>query len=212
MNAQHDDGAAPSMVDLVFVLRGRQLPHEHRVLLAAALEAALPWLAGAPGAGVHRLNVADAPAGGAAQALLAQRTRLVLRLPRARAADAAALTGQTLDIGGHALCVGALHAHELRPWGTLYAHLVALEAGVDEAAFMQQVEHELGRLGLPCRPICGRPQRLESGRLQGHSLMLDGLSAAHSLRLQDLGLGPHRRLGCGLFVPHRSAAAVGAPA
>jgi len=41
--------------------------------------------------------------------------------------------------------------------------------------------------------------------------MVDQLSAAQALRLMEHGLGAHRRLGCGLFVPHRSAAAVGAP-
>ncbi len=40
--------------------------------------------------------------------------------------------------------------------------------------------------------------------------MLDGLSAGDSLRVQQHGLGAHRRLGCGVFVPHRSAAAVAA--
>jgi hypothetical protein len=41
--------------------------------------------------------------------------------------------------------------------------------------------------------------------------MLDGLNAAHSLRVLEAGLGPHRRLGCGLFVPHKSSVAVGTP-
>jgi len=54
-------------------------------------------------------------------------------------------------------------------------------------------------------------QRLEPGGLRGYSLMLDGLSAADSLRLQETGIGRHRRLGCGVFVPHKSAAAVGSP-
>jgi hypothetical protein len=41
--------------------------------------------------------------------------------------------------------------------------------------------------------------------------MLDGLSRSAALRVLEAGLGRHRRLGCGLFVPHRSAAAVGTP-
>jgi hypothetical protein len=40
--------------------------------------------------------------------------------------------------------------------------------------------------------------------------MLDGLSREGALRMLDCGLGGHRRLGCGVFVPHKSAAAVGA--
>lgn len=209
MNGRDEEPTA-AMVDLAFALEGRVLPREHRELLATALEAALPWLAETPGAGVHRLNLAH---GAGAQALLSLRTKLVLRVPRERADDAAALVGATLDLGGHPLRVGALHARELLPWGTLYAHVVAADADVvpDEAAFMREVEGELRELGVPCRPICGRLQQLESGRLQGYSLMLDGLSAADSLRLQQRGIGRHRRLGCGVFVPHKSAAAVGTP-
>lgn len=205
-----DDEPSSTMVDLAFALEGRVLPREHRELLATALEAALPWLATTPGAGIHRLKLAP---GEGAEALLSMRTKLVLRVPRERAEDAAALVGRTLDLGGHRLHVGALHARELLPWGTLYAHVVAadVDAVPDEAAFMREVEGQLRELGVPCRPICGRLQRLESGRLQGYSLMVDGLSAADSLRLQELGIGRHRRLGCGVFVPHKSAAAVGTP-
>jgi hypothetical protein len=40
------------------------------------------------------------------------------------------------------------------------------------------------------------------------SLMLHALPPDQSLRLQHHGLGVHRLLGCGIFVPHKSAAAV----
>jgi hypothetical protein len=74
------------------------------------------------------------------------------------------------------------------------------------------VDTELTALRIVGRPICGRLQMLESGTLRGYSLMLDQLSAEDALSLLEAGLGAHRRLGCGLFVPHKSAAAVGAPA
>jgi CRISPR-associated protein Cas6 len=175
--------------------------------LAAAVEQALPWLAGLPGAGVHRLNVS---AGGGPLALLSGRTRLTLRVPRERMAQALALSGTEIVIGSCRLRIGAAHARELLPYGTLYAHLVAADAE-DEGAFLRAVDAELTALGVPCRPICGRRQVLEDGDLQGFSLMLDGLSAAGALQVMEAGLGGHRRLGCGLFVPHKSAAAVGMP-
>jgi CRISPR-associated protein Cas6 len=100
---------------------------------------------------------------------------------------------------------------ELLPWSTLYAHVVASDDD-DEAAFLRWVETELAALGVAGRAICGRAQMLEDGALRGFSLMLDGLAASAAARLLDHGVGRHRRLGCGLFVPHRSAAAVGTPA
>jgi hypothetical protein len=38
--------------------------------------------------------------------------------------------------------------------------------------------------------------------------MLHELSPEHSLRMQAAGLGAQRKLGCGIFVPHKSAGAV----
>ena len=203
-----NEDAAAAMIDLAFAVAGDALPREHRRALADAIEAALPWLAETPGAGIHRLNVA---AGGGPFALLSNRTRLTLRVPREREAAARALEGAELAVDTTVLRLGAAHARELLPWGTLYAHLVAAEAGDDELGFLDAVAAELKALGVQGRPICGRLQAFDTGALHGYSLMLDGLSAAGSLRLLEAGLGRHRRLGCGLFVPHKSAAAVGTP-
>jgi CRISPR-associated protein Cas6 len=196
------------MVDVSYALSGAALPRDHRRLLADALGRALPWLAELPGTGVHRINVSQ---GGGPQLLLSQRSRLTLRVPRERVAALEALAGAVLDIGGHAVRLGeAATVRELLPHRTLYAHLVAAE-GDDEIAFMAAVDAELAALGVPCRPICGKRQVVDDGGqpLPGFSLMLDGLARADALRLLETGLGGHRLLGCGLFVPHRSAAAVG---
>lgn len=201
----------PKMVDMSFDLGldapGGALARDHRRALAAALVRALPWLADTPGVGVHRLNL---PAGGGAEAPLSRRTRLTLRVPIARAADAEALAGAALDIGDAALRVGRPRRRELLPFGTLYAHFVAFERD-DEVAFLHEVEQALGALGVHARVICGRRHVVEGGELRGFSLMLDHLSPADALRVLEQGLGPHRELGCGVFVPHRSAAAVGRP-
>jgi CRISPR-associated protein Cas6 len=201
------DEQPATMVDLAFALQGPQVPRDYRQPLAAALEQALPWLADTPQAGVQRLHLAA----GSDPAVLAQRTRLVLRLPHGRCDDARALQGRTLDLAGHPLRVGLAQPRPLLPWGTLYAHLVATSA-VEEADFVREVEDELQSLSHPYRLICGRHQTLEGGLLQGWSLMLDGLSMPDSLQLLQRGIGRHRRLGCGLFVAHKSAAAVGTAA
>lgn len=202
------DGAPhSSMLDVAFDVTGEAPARDYRRGLAAALEAALPWLAAEPAAGVHRLNLAAGT-----QALLSRRTRLTLRVPRARAAAVEALAGHVLVLDARPLRLGRPHRRELLPHGTLYAHLVATESDADEGGFLEAAESELAALGVRCRAICGRRATLESGTVHGYSLMLDRLSEADSTRVLEAGLGPHRRLGCGLFVPHKSAAAVGAPA
>ena len=221
-----DDTPEPRMVDLAFAVAGDSLPRDHRRQLAAAVLDALPWLADTAGAGLHRLNIS---AGGGPRALLSARTRLTLRVPPERLADAGRLAGAELALGEDRLRLGEAHARALLPWGTLYAHLVTLADGGsaeqdleqaqapdpggadDELTFLKAAEAQLAALGVRGRLICGRLQTLPDDGLQGYSLMLDGLSAADAMRLLEAGLGAHRLLGCGLFVPHKSAAAVGTP-
>jgi CRISPR-associated protein Cas6 len=218
-----------SMLDLSFPLEeGRELPGAHRAALATALVAWLPWLGDEPRAGVHRLNVTcggsgargSCDAGNTAVALLSRRTRLTLRLPRTRSAEAArALEGRALAVAGAELRLGTPVARELLPFATQYAHFVAAGqppggAG-DEGAFLAEVQQQLHALGITGRAICGRhqvvPVGADEGALGGYSLMVDGLSPQAALRLAEEGIGAHRLWGCGLFTPHKSAAAVGMP-
>lgn len=197
-----------TMVDVAFPLAGRNVPRDHRRLLAVALERELAGLCAWPGAGVHRIKVV---AGLEDTALLPRRARLLLRVPRVQADALAVLEGREIDLAGHRLRLGRPQLHELLPHRTLYADLVAA-AGDDEIAFLDAVSAELREFGVSCRSVCGRGQAVDGGerRLAGFSLMLDELSPADSLCVLERGVGAHRRLGCGLFVPHRSAAAVGA--
>jgi CRISPR-associated protein Cas6 len=191
----------PTFVDVAFTVRGSTLPRDPRALLAAALERELPFLTADVRCGVHRLKLAEDR--------VSPRTRLQLRVPTGKADDALALSGRELDLGGHSLAVGAGHLKPLLPHGTLYAHFVAAEVA-DEAAFLAAAEHELKDLGVRGRAICGRWQSLEAHALVGCSLMVDQLSPEDALAVLESGLGRHRRLGCGLFVPHKTSAAVGA--
>ncbi len=195
-----------SMVDVVFPLVGARLPRDHRQALTDELERILPWLATCPEVGVHRVNVV---AGDGASVLLSQRARLVLRVGREQVGALAPLEGATLDVGGHALHLGQAEQRELVPHGTLYSHLVTT-CDDDELAFTASIDRELDAMGVRGRQICGRRHVIthDGTGLTGFSLMLDGLSAADSLQLLQAGLGRHRRLGCGVFVPHKSAAAL----
>lgn len=197
------------MIDVAFALEGDALPREHRHALAEALQEALPWLGSEARAGVHRLKLVASGDGG--NDLVSPRTRLTLRVPRGRAEAAEALTGAELSLGGRRVRAGRAQRRELLPHGTLYAPLVAAD-GPDEAQFLVAVQLALDTLGVRAQPVCGRWQSAEGGHLVGCSLMLSGLDRDQSLVLLQQGLGPHRRLGCGLFIPHRSAAAVGTPA
>ena len=195
-----------SMVDVAFGLAGSTLPREHRRALAQALEAALPALGQWPGAGVHRPKVVP---GAGDQVLLPGHARLLLRVPRERADEVGSLAGRDLNVAGHRLRLGPPSRRELLPHNALYADLVLGAGGGDEARFLDTVDAQLRALGIACRRVCGQRRGAEGDRLDGYSLMLYELASADSLRVLECGLGEGRLLGCGLFVAHRSAAAVG---
>ena len=73
---------------------------------------------------------------------------------------------------------------------------------------MHWVANELKGMGIRVRKIlCGRSHyiRTPAGRLFTRSVLVADLDKDESLRLQHRGLGAHRKLGCGLFIPHRAS-------
>ena len=196
-----------TVVEAVFPLEGKALPRDHAQALLDALAGPLPWLQEDVGAGIHPLKLVSGPE---SLALLSQRTRLILRVHANRLDALTALAGVQLDVSGHALRLGAVHLRTLQPLATLYAYRVAASSA-DESAFMQAMEAELADLVIAGERVCGKRQsmRVDGLEMTTFSMMLHGLAPVQSLRLQQHGLGPHRLLGCGLFVPHKSAAAVG---
>lgn len=200
------DNLSATAVDAIFSLEGLALPREHAQALQVALCAVLPWLETDVIAAVLPLKLAP---GGPEPGLLSKRTRLILRVAASRMAGLMALAGTELSVAGCRLKLDDPHSRELRPISTLYAYKVAAD-NHDEVAFMRDMEKELAGLAIGGDRVCGkRGQLVVSGQAQNtFSLMLHGLSPEQSLRLQTVGLGPHRLLGCGVFVPHKSAAAV----
>ncbi len=199
--------AVAAMVDAAFPLHGNDLPRDHRLLLAQALTEALPWLGTEPQAAVLPVRLVG---GTVEPALLSARSRLLLRVPRGRTPELQVLAGQTLRVGASEVTLGAPQVRDLLPHATLYAHFV--DAGpADEIGFLDAIGEQLIRLGVLCHRVCGREQQVQgpTRTLHGYSLMLHGLRARDSLRMLEQGLGEHRLMGCGVFVPHKSAAAVG---
>ena len=195
------------MVDVAFSLRGGTIPADHGWQLFRLLAERLNWLADEPDAGVHPIRGSRAVAG---EIYLGARARLMLRLPRERAEQSFALSGVRFDLG-HEIEIGSAHLRPLFAHGTLYSQFVTTGTP-DEAAFHRDVSAELEGAGIGCKIVCGRMRRAQTqgAEIVGFSLMLHELPPEHSLRLQAAGLGTGRKLGCGIFIPHKSAAAVGA--
>ncbi|HLS54890.1 MAG TPA: type I-MYXAN CRISPR-associated protein Cas6/Cmx6 [Zeimonas sp.] len=193
--------ASEHAIDLVFAVVGVRLPGGYAAELWAALVRGLPWLADEPGVGVHAIR---APACDGSL-LLSRRTRLALRVPTRRQADALRLSGQQLDVGGERLAVGTARTRPLEPYPTLSARFVATGAS-DALAHEEAVEAMLGELDMPLHFICGRMRtvRLGDATVSGAEVVLHQLRPEQSLAMQERGLGGQRHLGHGLFVPHKT--------
>lgn len=199
------------IVDMVYGIRCRSLPVDHAYALSQAIQAALPWFTGEERAGVHTIHVAESgngwmrPDDPSALLHLSRRTKLVLRVPKSRIDDAGRLTGQTLDIQGNPLQIEKASVRSLSDLTTLFARYIVTD-GADENAFLQDAMKQLNDMGIrPKKMLCGiervilTPQR----SIRTRSLMLAELSVPESVRLQQQGLGTERKLGCGLFIPHK---------
>jgi CRISPR-associated protein Cas6 len=194
------------MVDVAFALRGGTIPADHGWDLFRLLAERLDWLADEANAGVHPIRGARAVAG---TIHLGARARLMLRLPQERVEQSFGLSGARLDLG-EGVEVGGARLRPLFAHRTLYSQFVATGTP-DDAGFHRDVSAELQQAGIACDVVCGRMRRAQTqgAEIVGFSLMLHALSPEHSLRMQVAGLGTGRKLGCGIFVPHKSAGAVG---
>ena len=134
-------------------------------------------------------------------------------MPKHRIDDARALQGKTLDVNGHALALKAATQRPLSVLTTLFARFLATEPGIeDEEQIMAWVAGQLKPLDIrPRKMLCGTTHVIKTpqGDVSTRSLMIADLDYDESLRLQQQGLGPHRMLGCGLFIPHKGIQTLG---
>ncbi|GBE10416.1 MAG TPA: type I-MYXAN CRISPR-associated protein Cas6/Cmx6 [Gammaproteobacteria bacterium] len=216
---QAQDYVVPDdIVDLAFAVSCRCLPPDHAHALSSALCEALPWLTHEPGAGVHLIHGAESgngwyrPEDPERDVLyLSRRTRMTLRLPKARVADARALGGSELDVAGYALRIGEATVRPLSTLPTLFARYVVADTAQGEEDFLEDSAARLRETGIPVRKLlCGRSHSLRTpeGAIFTRSLMVADLDAEQSVRLQQCGLGRRRMMGCGLFIPHKGIAPV----
>ena len=196
------------MSDIQFELKGEALPLDHAWALYQGLLSIAPWVADEETLGIHPIQGADT---GGGELILNRRAKLVVRSPAARLEDLAKLSGCTFTVSGHTLTLGASKIKPLTQHTPLYAHTVCT-GSEDEQAFTRDIISQLDAMNIHTRFICGRPQKFFDGEkiATGYSLMLHGLPIEHAIRVQQQGLGLHRKLGCGIFIPHKSITAVGA--
>jgi CRISPR-associated protein Cas6 len=207
MNRHGDlDLASTTMTDVCFSLSGGEIAEDHSFALERAVKALLPWLEEEPEAGILPLS---GLARGNGVRFVGRRSRLILRLPNRRVASADFLIGKRLDLGGDVV-IGSAEQCAIFPARVVYSAVVAMDTA-DEVEFLARCNAVFAQRGLTPQMVTGKARELgvAGGTVHGFSLMLHGLTSVQTVELQEAGLGAHRGLGCGIFVPHKSVAAVG---
>lgn len=191
-----------AVVDIQFDLQGSVIPKDHGYVLFQEIARLLPWAASEERFGIHHIQGADT---GHDELVLNKRVKLVMRVPANRVDELLTLKGQRIELGGYGLTIGAAKTRELSRHVPLFAHCVT--TGSDgEVDFAADVIRMLDDMHIDARFICGMRQSIQTpeGKISGYSLLLHGLPVQHAIRVQQTGLGTNRKIGCGIFIPHKS--------
>ena len=164
--------------------------------------------------------VAIAPVRGGADGtgglILNDESELLMRLAAADLPRVLRIVGDSLAVKGHALELGQPQIRLPSPAAVLTASLVvlpdaadaprerdALRNGSTPSVFTAAIRDSLAALEINGDPVIGAGGHLQLPRhsVPGFAVHLHGLTPEDSLHLQEAGLGDHRKLGCGVFLP-----------
>lgn len=196
--------------DAVFNIHAKILPIDHAYLLSQALLKHLPWLQEV-NAGIFDISVADG--NGWKQDFESgfyypsKRSKLNIRVPQEKLEDIATLVGKTLDLGDYQIkIVKMLKPKLMSDMQIVFAKYVACDENTSEEQFLQTSHAQLQALGIqPKKMMAGLQRNISTPNsiIHTRSLMVADLRKVESVTLQEQGIGEHRLLGCGLFLPQK---------
>ncbi len=217
----NDDGSKPTqsdkVVDISFKLKCQCLHVDHTDGLALAIADALPWFNDEDLSALHLIHVAGSQNGWMRPEepdellYLSKRTRLMIRVPTHRIEDTHTLIGQSLDINGNAMEIGAATQKPVVPSDILFSRYVVAEDNDDENEFLRAAANELKQMNIRFKKLLPGKQtklRAPEGEIATRSLMVADIDPTDSLILQERGIGQGRKHGCGIFIHHKGIKAV----
>lgn len=215
----------PDLLDLVFPALGQSVPTDHAYPLYAALSRSVPAFHD-PDSHV-RFAPLTGTGGEPGRLRLTDRSRLRVRLPADAIGTVLPLAGRAVEVAGSPVRFGPPTVLPLTPAASLFARVVVIKGSgrkdksrerryTEVGPFLEAVRARLTALGVngevtvPERtagPRAGEPVRrvvrVKGRAMVGYAVVVSGLTADDSLRLQEHGLGGRTRLGCGFFLPAR---------
>lgn len=209
-------------IDLSFRISGESVPVDHGYLLYSSLSKMAPYIHEADWLGIHPISGIPAAPG---RLNLTQWSRLRFRTPVENIARLIALAGKrlalTYDGRRSGLQIGVPEVHPLTPDPNLFCRYVAIKLSEAKKTdlppsremFLAAISVQLDTMNVRGdvwidenrdshnRECSRRVIHIKQKAIVCYSAHIRNLSEEDSLRLQELGIGGRRRMGCGLFVP-----------
>ena len=196
-----------TMLIVEFPLRGERLPADHGYALYGAISRILPEQHRTDWLGIELIS--GIPWDKGLIVLPTKGAKLRLRLPAEKFGAVLPLAGKRLDLDGYPVRLGIPLARPLTPASSLYSRIVTIKPYTEPADFLAAAQRKLAannikaELQLP-RPENARHRRIitiHGKKVVGFSLVALGLSDEDSIKLQTVGIGGRRTMGCGIFNP-----------
>jgi len=210
-------------IELSFRLRGTPLPYDHGYPMYRAVAAIVPWVAEPAQIDLAIVPIQGSPHGGFLH--LTSISRLAFRLQAEDAEKLLPLSDQSLVVEAAVLRVGRPTEYRLRPVPGLSSPFVVAEhcrysdevlawlkaefLALDiRAVPMLRARHGRkgaspsgpGRRSFDC-PFERHIRSIDGRTVVGWEVQVFGLAPEESIRLQERGVGPGHRYGCGVFMP-----------
>lgn len=213
---------AQSYVDLIFPAHGSAIARNHGYALYGAVSRIVPAVHASKDIGIFPIR--GSAAGDGTLLLVPGRSSVRFRVPAERLPLLLPLAGKLLELDGFRLRLGVPRVAALVPAAVLTSSLVLIKlanvSGKDsvtpdlfltaarkQLAAMEVVAAEPGLQVHQDGPHRDQPRRriirVKEQTHVGYAMIVQGLTAEESVRLQERGLGGRRLMGCGLFLPER---------
>lgn len=141
---------------------------------------------------------------------LSDNSRLRVRLPVDKIPLLYRLAGKSLKIGVHQIRLGIPKVFMLQPIAKLRSRIVVIKGFQEPKSFLEAAKRQLEALEISGTTIIpsnltGDPDRkvikIKCYSIVGFGIEISDLNEEDSIKLQMIGLGGKRRMGCGIFVP-----------
>lgn len=189
-------------VDLCFQVLGKTISVDHGFALHGAVSRTLPHFHEDQIVGIKLIRGRYI---GDGMLDISPYSELVLRVLIGRISQYIQLAGKRLEVLGQSLTIGVPKTRALVPAVALYSHLVTTRNGDIQERFEKEIVRQMGELEIQGRFSVGERKtfQVHGKQVVGYSVLVSELNAEESVKLQEVGLGGRRKMGCGFFEPFK---------